>query len=56
MRRYTVNGDWFAAPSWYTPAAQGELAEIGLPIAYGRDGAAMVLLSENSCMAFRARN
>lgn len=47
-----MNDDWFAAPSWHIPNTFSELAEIGLPIAYGRDGAAMTMLADNSCMAF----
>jgi len=47
-----IDGDWSAAPGWHGLNALGELAEIGLPIAYGREGAAVIALSGDSCLAF----
>jgi len=47
-----VDGDWSSAPGWHGPNALGEWAEIGLPLAYGREGAAMSVLGGDSCLAF----
>jgi hypothetical protein len=47
-----ADGDWSAAPGWHGPNALGEMAEIGLPIAYGCEAAAMSVLSGDSCLAF----
>jgi len=47
-----VDGDWTAAPGWHGLNALDEMAEIGLPIAYGHEGAAMSVLSGDSCLAF----
>ena len=47
-----ADGDWTAAPGWHGPNALAEWAEIGLPLAYGREGAAMTMLSGDSCLAF----
>lgn len=47
-----ADGDWTAAYGWHSPTALVEWAEIGLPPAYGREGAAMTVLSGDSCLAF----
>ncbi|MHB0936879.1 MAG: hypothetical protein ACYC6A_10855 [Armatimonadota bacterium] len=47
-----ADGDWTTAPGWHGPIALAEWSEIGLPIAYGREGAAMTVLSGDSCLAF----
>jgi len=47
-----VDDDWSTAPGWHGPNSLTEWAEIGLPLAYGREGASMAVLSGDSCLAF----
>ncbi|MHB9026509.1 MAG: hypothetical protein ACYC7E_20430 [Armatimonadota bacterium] len=46
------DGDWFGPGRWPTASLAAELAEIGLPLAYARDGAAATLLIGDTCLAF----
>ena len=46
-------GDWFSGAPWGGGLwAANELAEIGVPVAYGREGAAVTLLRDEACLQF----
>ncbi|MHB9130122.1 MAG: hypothetical protein ACYDBB_03405 [Armatimonadota bacterium] len=47
-----MDGDWFDGAGWAKPGNTGEIAEIGLPLAYGPEGAALSVLTGDSCLAF----
>ncbi|HEY3415475.1 MAG TPA: hypothetical protein VGM23_01210 [Armatimonadota bacterium] len=50
----TRNADsaWFGPGRWPSVGLAAELAEIGLPLAYTREGAAATILIGDSCLAF----
>ena len=48
-----ADGDWFASPSWGGDLRYfNEMAEIGIPAAYGREGARVAALSSEGCLDF----
>jgi hypothetical protein len=48
-----ADGNWFASPPWGGDLRFGnEMAEIGIPTAYGRDGARLAVLSGDGCLDF----
>lgn len=48
-----VDGDWRHANSWGSSLHRvGEIAEIGIPMAYQREGAVVNIISGDQCLAF----
>jgi len=48
-----AGGDWFSAPTWCPNVGfMQELSEIGLPIAYAREGASATLFSGDNVLAY----
>jgi len=47
-----LNSDWFTASPWAGIGAVNEIAEIGLPLAYSKDGAFVSVLSGDNILSF----